>query len=358
MNYKDTLFFNGESVTLDSFPERIPKIRRMIKSGDVDWEQFVWVGSNQLMLPAVYMQFKRADLLKELDAELVEHMHHIYQLNFERNEAILKQTKTVIKLLNKHQIYPLFLKGVGNILDNLYQDIGERMIGDIDFLLPENEVIPAAEILKKDGYKELTPFSEKALKYVRHYPRLIKDSEIASVEIHHRIVKTPYDKKLNFDIINQSKKKLKIEDIAYVLSDAHQIIFNMMIVQMNDNRKFQNHIYLKHSYDLLLLSKRNEPLKTIGDFGFYFQRLNNYLAMSSILLGRPESLVFKENKRTAFYIQKQMIDIRYVKWARLKMFLFYRPNAYLTQFIQAFYKRSVRYSLSKHLSKHLFKYKS
>ncbi len=355
MNYKDTLLFIGESITLDNYPERTPKIRKIIKSEEVDWERFVWVGSNHLLLPTIYMQYKRADLLKELDAELLEHMRHIYQLNLERNEAILHQTQAIIKLLNKHQIYPLFLKGVGNLLDNLYVDIGERMIGDIDFLLPEDEVIPAAEILKKDGYKELIAFSKKALKYARHYPRLIKDNEIASIEIHHRIVKTPFDKRLNFDIINESKKKLNLDHIVYVLSDTYQIIFNMMIVQMNDNQKFRPHINLKHSYDLLLLSKRKEPLKTLGDFRFYFQRLNNYLAMSSILLGNSKSLAFKENKLTAFYIQKQMFDIRYVKWAKIKMILFYRLYAYLSQFVQAFYKSSVRYTLSKRLFKRLFK---
>ena len=59
MNYKETLFFIGECITLDSCPERIHKIRKCIQSGEVDWESFVWAGSNQLLLPAIYMQFKR-----------------------------------------------------------------------------------------------------------------------------------------------------------------------------------------------------------------------------------------------------------------------------------------------------------
>jgi len=37
--------------------------------------------------------------------------------------------------LNAAGISPIYLKGTGNLIDGFYEDIGERIIGDIDFLV-------------------------------------------------------------------------------------------------------------------------------------------------------------------------------------------------------------------------------
>lgn len=366
MSYKETLFFVGECLTLQHCPDRIPRIREKIRSGDINWEELVWVSSNQMVLPAVYLQFKRADLVEELPEDLIEHLVHIYTLNKKQNQEILEQSKKIIQILNKHKIHPIFLKGVGNLLDNLYEDIGERMIGDIDFLLAEEDVIRAAEILKEDGYIELTKFSKKSLKLSKHYPRLLKEGEIAGLEIHHRVLNPPFDKRLSHKIIDQEKKKLKIQETAYVLSDSHQIVYNAMIVQMNDTVVYWNPIYLRHMNDLFLLSIKNNPLKTVQNFGHYFRRLNVYLALSSTLLSTPPSLSFKKDRYTRTSIRKYMIEIKYLKLAKIKrvfLYLIYRVFNYVWQTIQATYKSSMRHSLYRRLSdpkwyrRHLGSYK-
>ena len=45
------------------------------------------------------------------------------------------------------------MKGTANLLDNLYVDIADRMIGDIDFLVRDEDFLPAVEIVLKLGYK-------------------------------------------------------------------------------------------------------------------------------------------------------------------------------------------------------------
>jgi len=37
--------------------------------------------------------------------------------------------------LNTAGISPIYLKGTGNLIDGIYGDVGERIIGDIDFLV-------------------------------------------------------------------------------------------------------------------------------------------------------------------------------------------------------------------------------
>lgn len=366
MSYKETLFFVGECLTLQHCPDRIPRIREKIRSGEINWEQLVWVSSNQMVLQAVYLQFKRADLLKELPEDLIEHLSHIHALNKKRNQEILEQTKKIIQILNKHKIHPIFLKGVGNLLDNLYEDIGERMIGDIDFLLDEKDVIRAAEILMKEGYIKNLNFSEKTIDYGRHYPRLVKEKDISGVEIHFRLISKPYDKNLSFYIIDKEKNKLNLIETAFVLSDYHQIIYNMMNVQINDKLFYSNPIYLRQIYDLFLLSVKSDPLKALQKFRFYFNSLNNYLALSAIILSRPISLTFKDNQITNSYIKHYLRDLTYFRWAKIKryfLYIMFRIFHYLTLIIKAFYKRSFRHLLYLRLSdpkwyrRHLGSYK-
>jgi len=35
-------------------------------------------------------------------------------------------------------ISPIYMKGTGNLIDKVYDDIGERIIGDIDFVILES----------------------------------------------------------------------------------------------------------------------------------------------------------------------------------------------------------------------------
>ena len=51
-------------------------------------------------------------------------------------------------MLLDNGVRPVFLKGTGNVLEGLYEDIGERMVGDIDFLIQQKDFLKAVDILK------------------------------------------------------------------------------------------------------------------------------------------------------------------------------------------------------------------
>ena len=69
-----------------------------------------------------------------------------------RNEEIIAQAKELNTLLLEHNITPIFIKGTGNLLEGLYEDIAERMVGDIDFLFSKEDYPRAIELLKDNGY--------------------------------------------------------------------------------------------------------------------------------------------------------------------------------------------------------------
>jgi len=122
-------------LSLRKMPSRANEILKTLPKQKSDWELFVEIGSQHLVLQSVYINLLNAQLLKSLPADLVEYLEHIHRLNFERNGKILKQAVSIQQLLSEAGIGCIFMKGVGNIFDNLYHDLGERMVYDIDILV-------------------------------------------------------------------------------------------------------------------------------------------------------------------------------------------------------------------------------
>jgi len=85
---------------------------------------------------------------------LEQHLKEIYTLNRTRNEQILLQVKEMNATLNAANISPIYLKGTGNLIDGIYGDIGERIIGDIDFLVAEKDFLTTAVCFKMRECRE------------------------------------------------------------------------------------------------------------------------------------------------------------------------------------------------------------
>jgi hypothetical protein len=73
-------------------------------------------------------------------------------------------------------------------LDHLYADNGERIIGDIDFLVPKKDYLRTAKLLEEDEYSPVTPFYCE-VEDLKHYPRISKPGYPAVLEIHQLPVK-------------------------------------------------------------------------------------------------------------------------------------------------------------------------
>ena len=82
-------------------------------------------------------------------------MEHITNINRERNKQIISQAKELNNLLLANNITPIFLKGTGNLLAGIYEDIAERMVGDIDFIFSKEDYPKAITILREFGYSEV-----------------------------------------------------------------------------------------------------------------------------------------------------------------------------------------------------------
>lgn len=312
MNYKEALLFVGKCLTINYEKENKISIEKQLKANAINWDNVVKLSTAHYVFPALYCNLKRADFLHYLPKDLVEYMQHITSLNRERNKKIVSQAKGINELLLANNITPIFLKGTAFLLQNLYEDIAERMVGDIDFLVAKSNVEKANEVLIKNGYHRAEEYFLPHHNH-RHLPRLTKENKIAAVEIHKDMIIKKADNLFNYKTCKDSVIK---KDNCCFLSIQNQIDLSCLAWQINDSGYFLKNNSLKVSYDIFLNSLKNTKPKPICQK--LFKYTNPFLALSSEVLS-TNKIAYKNSKDTEKYVfyalkfKKNRLSIIYYK---------------------------------------------
>ena len=311
MNYKKALYFIAKCLTITFEQKNRDEIEFILKTTDMDWDAVVKVSTGHYVFPALYCNLKRANFLHYLPEELVTYMKYITNLNRDRNEEIITQARELNTLLLTNNITPLFLKGTGNLLAEIYEDIAERMVGDIDFVFSKAHYPKAITVLTKNGYffVDKIPYETP----YRHYPRLKKKDRIAAVEIHHQISVRRYNKKFNYNFV---KKDSQIINGVSVLSYANKLNLSIISNQINDKGFYYNTIALRNAYDVFLLSKKTNANDAVNLLEKLSNPLNCFLAACFEVFNNPRSLDYNKTKEVSWYLRvfnRQLTDLIPIK---------------------------------------------
>ena len=299
MNYKETLFFIGKCLTINHEQHNKILVEEQLISENVDWDSIVKVSTSHYVFPALYCNLKRANFLHYLPEDLVAYMKHITNLNRERNQQIITQAKEINELLLKNNITPIFLKGTGNLLEGLYEDVAERMVGDIDFIFSENDYHKAIEVLSNFNYCKVHETTYDFPQF-KHYYRLKKKENIAAVEIHKELLIETYADEFNFKLI---KKDSQIINNVKVMSFDNQLALSIIAKQINDDGFYYKNIALRTAYDVFLISKKTNSKITFDKFTNLKNPLNSFLASCFHVFNKPKSLEYNSTQEIESYLK-------------------------------------------------------
>ena len=275
------------------------EIELVLKTTDVDWETVVKVSTAHYVFPALYCNFKRVNFLKYLPADLVEYMKHITNLNRERNHQILQQANELNSLLLANNITPIFLKGTGNLIADLYEDVAERMVGDIDFILSKEDYSKAITFLREFGYSEVHKYKYH-FPYEKHYRRLQKENNIAAIEIHKELLDIKkYVNEFNYSFV---EKDSQIVNGVTILSYANKLNLSIITNQINDSGFYYKTIPLRNAYDVFLMSKKTNAKDAVNTLDKLTNPLNCFLAACYEVFNNVESLEYNNTKKVVSYL--------------------------------------------------------
>jgi len=300
LNYKETLYFISKCLTISLEEKNRDEIEIILKTMNVDWEAVVKVSTSHYVFPALYCNFKRADYLKYIPHELVSYMEHITNINRERNKKIIAQAKELNSLLLDNNITPIFLKGTGNLLAELYEDTAERMVGDIDFIFSKEDYPKAITILREFGYSEVVKYKYYSPAEGRHYRRLQKENNIAAIEIHSKLLnKKKYTNEFNYSFVEKDSQVIKG---VTVLSYANKLNLSIISNQINDHGFYYKTMDLRNAYDVFLLSKKTNAKVAMHALDKLTNPLNCFLAACYEIFNNVDSLKYKKTKKVASYL--------------------------------------------------------
>jgi hypothetical protein len=302
MNSSELFQFSCQCLLLDKNPGFKEGIEEKFISGEVDIDRFVYLCSNHLILPAIYLRFKSAGLIKHFPDEYSNHLKEIYETNKKRNREILLQIDEISNQLEKENIKPVYLKGTANLMDNLYSDSGVRMIGDIDFLVQEKDYLKTAELVMGLGYENQTKMWDDA-KTFKHYPRLFRKDVPADVEIHRIPVRKTYTKQFNTELLFQNKKAINNKNNCFVSSNEHKLIHTFIHSQLSNQGYRFKKIGLRDLYDFYLLSQKVNTAEVIATIEEK-EKAEVFYNYTQQLMSTGNNSLSSNNKRTKQFIAK------------------------------------------------------
>jgi hypothetical protein len=302
MSFKETLYFIAKCLTISLEEKNRDEIEVMLKTTDIDWDAVVKVSTAHYVFPALYCNFKKADFSKYLPVDLVDYMKCITNLNRERNTQIVQQAQELNSLLLANNISPIFLKGTGNLLAGIYDDIAERMVGDIDFIFSKEDYPKAITILREFGYSSVSKNKYHFPGPLRHYRRLLKEKNIAAIEIHRDFLnKKKYANEFNYEFVEKDSQV--INEVA-VLSYANKLNLSIIANEINDSGFYYKRMALRNAYDVFLLSKKTNAMTAVNTLDKLRIPLNCFLAACYEVFNKVDSLEYSPNTKVDSYLSE------------------------------------------------------
>lgn len=334
-----TLFI-AKSLSISVNDKNLEFVREALKHQKINWGLFIKISTTQLILPALYCNYKRKNLLQFLPDDLASYMKKITRLNRERNLQIIEQMNQLNDLCSKNGVSLIFLKGASHLVQGLYDDLGERMVGDIDLLVSKDEYFKSIEIMFNDGY-DILKNSYPLRPDVRHYSRLVKNDLIAAVEIHKEILNENYVKEFNFELI---KKNIVCKNGFYFLGFDDQKALSIFSNQINDHGFEYKNITLKNLYDFLMLNKNNYGTNFALRFNklrtpiMFFIESVNYLFSDTYLITNNNKNIDKHLRKFVILLHSPVKRKFYNIIIGYKLFFIDKTKIILNSFVNKEYR--------------------
>jgi hypothetical protein len=246
--------------------ETIEALAHDIQQGRVDWKSLLYMANLHFCAPLWFVRLREDGLLSLLPNDLQTFLHHLHQANIERNEAFHFAIKEIYSKLRDLEIPAILLKGGATLCDNLYEDQGARMIGDLDLLVKPQHTKLVRNLLLQLGYEEqpdcFTGFKGYFNTYTGHHlPRQLKPGTPVVVEIHFQAAMGQAGRVLQTDLSWKNKEIITWDGLnPSVLIPTYRLIHNTVHSPVQDKMFLTSEIPLRDLAEFSYLVRRYESV--------------------------------------------------------------------------------------------------
>ncbi len=173
--------------TLSLAPGRLSQ-EHLTPLSPAQWEALLRVANEQHVTPLLYARLREKVVETAVPDPIRQQLRHSYQINTVRNMSIYRELGKLVTALQEKDIPLIVLKG-GFLADAVYGAMGERVIGDLDLLVPKEAMPQVIAVSEKSGYQKTKPVVlDIIMEQQHHIPPLINRTTQLVIEWHWHIV--------------------------------------------------------------------------------------------------------------------------------------------------------------------------
>jgi hypothetical protein len=232
------------------------EVLKGIDPDNINFEKLITLASGHLMLPALFFNIQKKKVTYLFPEDFIEYIKNIFEINKARNKILLSEAKELSELLYKNNIKHIFLKGTALLLSNVFEDIGERMVGDIDFIIQHKDEEQVKKVLEKNNYCTSSNHVDSFRVFKpKHLPRMVNKNKTIAIEPHLELLSPKYRGFFNSKkLINTFK-----EEIRAIKTPNEPFLFDHCIyaLQLEDKGFFNSNYSHRSIYDIYKLDCKN-----------------------------------------------------------------------------------------------------
>ncbi|RBP88291.1 putative nucleotidyltransferase-like protein [Cytobacillus firmus] len=228
--------YKNIEINITKIPRELMLILEIIKSEEndmsfsdylheINWDSFLQLALHHRLYPVLYTKLLKNE--KKLVPEwILQSLKQHFRKNTFKMLYLCGEMEQLSKVFTEHKIRSLFLKGPILAAD-LYGDISQRTCGDLDILIPIEDLDKANQLLEKIGYKK-DEYIKSLLndwKWRHHHFTYYHPIKNTKIEIHWRLNPAP-GKEPGFNELWDRKRKTTITGFpSYYLGNEDLFFF-------------------------------------------------------------------------------------------------------------------------------------
>jgi hypothetical protein len=227
---------NIVDLNLTKIPQELKLILEIVKDvnggrvlkedyNNVEWDLFLELAFHHRLYPLLYLKLMEIES-GWIPSKVLQTLSHSYKKNTFKMLHLSGEMEMLIKLFVENEIRSLVLKGPV-LAKDLYGDLSRRTCGDLDILIPINDLSKAEELLVGLGY-EKDEYIKTLLndwKWRHHHFTYYHPNKGTKIEIHWRLNPSPSEEP-NFNELWERKRQSTITSYPiYILSEEDLFYF-------------------------------------------------------------------------------------------------------------------------------------
>ena len=119
----------------------------------LNWDEIIELANKSFTIPSLAAAMGKLEKKVEIPEDVRTYLAAVHDRNTQRNSRLLHQLKEAVTCLNGADIKPVVMKGAAILLMQEQDEIGTRILTDLDILVRPADMPGAIEALRRIGYE-------------------------------------------------------------------------------------------------------------------------------------------------------------------------------------------------------------